>query len=87
MSKVVAEQLLEYLDTEDLLHPMQFGFRKSHSTETAFRCLLEVVKDKGGVVGASFLDLEAILISLQKANNIFDWKQHHHCIYCLDIIC
>lgn len=40
---------------------MQFGFRKYHSTETANCFLLENIKttlDKGGVVGAVFLDLK-----------------------------
>ncbi len=40
---------------------MQFGFRASHSTETANCFLLENIKlkmDKGGVVGHIFLDLK-----------------------------
>lgn len=40
---------------------MQFGFRKHHSTETAVCLFLEKIKkdiDKGGVVGALFLDLK-----------------------------
>ena len=39
---------------------MQFGFRVNHSTETATLHLLEQIKskvDKGGFVGAIFLDL------------------------------
>lgn len=39
---------------------MQFGYRKHHSTETACCYFIEVVKaklEKGGVVGAVFLDL------------------------------
>ncbi len=39
---------------------MHFGFRKNHSTETANCFLVEQIRsqlDKGGVVGAVFLDL------------------------------
>lgn len=61
------------------LHPMQFGFRKYHSTETPNYFLLENIKsklDKGGVVGIVHLDLKrafdtvnhAILIKLSNYN-------------------
>ena len=64
MSKVVekclAEQLIAHLNNSPYtLHPMQFGFRVKHSTETANCFLLENVKsnmDEWGVVGAVFLD-------------------------------
>lgn len=66
MSKViercVAEQLTSHLNNSPFrLHPMQFGFRSNHSTETANCSLLENVEaklNKGGVVGAIFLDLK-----------------------------
>jgi len=38
------------------LHPMQFGFRKHHATETATCYFIEQIKsslDNGGVVGAA----------------------------------
>ena len=60
IAKVVAEQLIAHLDSKALLHPMQFGFREKPSTETACCYFLEVLKanlDRGGVVGAVFLDL------------------------------
>lgn len=60
VEKAVAEQLVAHLNKENLLHPMQFGFRANHSTETACCYFIEVIKsslDKGGVVGAIFLDL------------------------------
>ena len=60
MEKIVSEQLITHLEYKALLHPMQFGFRKKHSTETACCYFLEVIKtnlDEGGVVGAVFLDL------------------------------
>lgn len=60
LEKVVVEQLTQHLEAEGLLHPMQFGFRANHSTETACCLLIETIKsklDNGGVVGAIFLDL------------------------------
>lgn len=60
IEKVVAEQLIAHLDSKSFFHPMQFGFRKKHSTETACCYFLEEIKtslDQGGVVGAVFLDL------------------------------
>lgn len=58
--KVVAAQLVEHLDYNAALHPLQFGFRKRYSTETECCYLTEEIKsnlDSGGVVGAVFLDL------------------------------
>lgn len=43
------------------LHQMQFGFRANYSTETATCYLVENIRallDRGGVVGAVFLDLK-----------------------------
>ncbi len=60
IEKVVAEQIHAHLNNENLLHPRQFVFRANHSTETACCFFLETIKaslDKGGVVGAVFLDL------------------------------
>uniref|UniRef100_A0A8C6TXT2 Reverse transcriptase domain-containing protein n=1 Tax=Neogobius melanostomus TaxID=47308 RepID=A0A8C6TXT2_9GOBI len=60
IEKVVAEQLTTHLENESLLHPMQFGFRTNHSTETACCYFMESIKsslDTGKVVGAVFLDL------------------------------
>ena len=61
VEKCVAEQLIAHLNNSPFtLHSMQFGFRAKHSTEMANCFLLENVKskmDKGGVVGAVFLDL------------------------------
>ena len=61
MEKVVTEQLVNFLNTGHVsLHPMQFGFRKHHSTETAICYFIEQSEsklDKGGVVGAVFFYL------------------------------
>lgn len=62
MEKLVAEQISCHLnDSSFTLHPMQFGFRKKYSTETANCYFIDNIKtllDKGGVVGAVFLDLK-----------------------------
>ena len=58
LEKVVAEQLMEHLDSNKLLYPQQCGFRHTFSTESANCYLLEKIKaslDKGNVM---FLDLK-----------------------------
>lgn len=69
---------------------MQFSFRANHSTETACCYFLEATKaslDKGGVVGAVFLDLRKAfdtvnhsallskLVSFKLSPNIMKWFQ------------
>ncbi len=61
LEKLVAEQLINYLEKHDLLHSKQFGFRPKYSTEMANCFLTEFIKgalDNGNVVGAVFLDLK-----------------------------
>ncbi len=56
--KLVAEQLITHLNNSPYtLNPMQFGFRKKHSTEMAICFFLENMKSKlhaGGVIRAFF---------------------------------
>ena len=92
IEKVVAEQLTSHLNKEGLLHPRQYGFRAHHSTETACCFFLETIKaslDKGGVVGAVFLDLRkafdtvnhsVLLTKLTQFNlssNVLSWLQSY----------
>lgn len=84
VEKVVAMQLMDHLNYgEHPLNPLQFGFRKHHSTETALCYFVEQLKamlDKGVVVGAIFLDLKRafdtvnhnILLSKLSTHNISD---------------
>ena len=62
VEKWVAKLLIQHLDkSNNSLHPMQFGFRAHHSTETVNCLFLEKVKgylDKSSYVGAVFLDLK-----------------------------
>jgi hypothetical protein len=45
LEKIVAEQLMEYLESNQLLYPKQFGFRRIYSTESAKCYLLEKIKN------------------------------------------
>lgn len=60
--KWIASQLIKHLNHgSSMIHPMQFGFRANHSTETANCFFTEKVKqllDKNSRVGAVFLDLK-----------------------------
>lgn len=60
--KLISQQIITHLNTTTFsLHSMQFGFRTRHSTESANCFFIENIKhllDKGGVVGAVFLDLK-----------------------------
>ena len=62
VEKVIAKQLINHLNYgHHLLDPMQFGFRPKHSTLSALCYFVEQLKgmlDKGGVVGAVFIDLK-----------------------------
>jgi len=61
LEKIVSEQLIHYLEINQYLSPLQFGFRNNHSTESAICLLTENIKqylDKGNVAGAVFLDLK-----------------------------
>ena len=58
--KTIANQVTKYIEDNQLMHKMQFGFRHKHSTETACCHLVENIKnrlDVGHKVGAVFLDL------------------------------
>ena len=62
--KCVAEQLTEHLNSSPFtLHPMQFGFRASHSTETAF--LWKTSNQKW----AKEVQLEQFFLDLKKVLN------------------
>ena len=53
--------LISFIDKEDILYKLQFGFRKSYSTNHAIISLVEKVKqalDSGMVLVGLFLDLK-----------------------------
>lgn len=61
IEKAVTQQLTEHIEQSKLLNPSQYGFRRGYSTESACVHLTELLRrniDRGGVVGAVFLDLK-----------------------------
>ena len=60
MEKAVNSQLIEYLETSNLLCNSQFGYRKNRSTELATTLLFDRIRketDKGNTSGVVFIDL------------------------------
>ena len=47
MEKAVNSQLIEYLETNNLLCSSQFGYRKNRSTELASTSLLDRIRKEG----------------------------------------
>ena len=61
LEKVVHKQIYEYLETNKLLSPNQFGFRRSRSTQHAVTYFSDYVRkhmDDGEYTGAVFVDLK-----------------------------
>ena len=59
--KVIFNQVIEFLDSHNILYDNQFGFRKGHSTSHAVIALVDKVSqalDKGKIVVGVFLDLK-----------------------------
>ena len=60
LRKVVHKQIYEFLETNNLLSPNQFGFRRSRSTQhavTYFSVCVRKHMDNGEYTGAVFVDL------------------------------
>ena len=59
--KIIANHIMDFLDTNDILYDKQFGFRKSHSTSHAIITLVDKVSrtlDTGKFIVGVFLDLK-----------------------------
>ena len=59
--KLMSKRLYQFLDTFEVLYPLQFGFREKHSTTHALLCLTESIKhsvDNGNFGCGIFLDLQ-----------------------------
>ena len=62
LERLIVRQLMDYLSDNDLLPPLQSGFRAGHSTETAvLRVLSDILQavDRGDVAALVLLDLSA----------------------------
>ena len=60
LEKCVHRQLMDHIETHQLLSQFQFGFRKHHSTELAtvyFTDEIRKAMDKGMLTGAIYIDL------------------------------
>ena len=59
IEKHVSDNLKQYLETNDLLHVHQSGFRSNHSCETAFSVIIDnwiEAINNNNIVGTIFLD-------------------------------
>ena len=60
LEKAVHDQLLTFLESNELLNNSQFGYREKHSTQLASTLFVDEIRqaaEKGKMVGALFLDL------------------------------
>ena len=67
LEKVVAQQLIAYLEENGLMDPLQSAYRKAHSTETAMlkvKCDADLILDDGDGVMLVLLDLSAAFDTL-----------------------
>ena len=61
IGKLVHKRLYDFLELSDVIHPLQFGFRKKHSTAHALISLTEKIKktiDDGNYGCGVFIDLK-----------------------------
>ena len=55
------KRLYQFLDSFEILYPLQFGFQEKHSISHALLCLTETIKhsiDNGRIGCGVFLDLQ-----------------------------
>ena len=59
--KIMHKRLYNFLEVNDILHPLQFGFRKKHSTQHTLISMTETIKksiDNGKFGSEIFIDLK-----------------------------
>ena len=65
--KIIHNQLIDFLDSHNVLSKNQFGFRRKHSTSHAISCLYETLIDnfeKGEMSAVLFIDLKSAFDSI-----------------------
>ena len=79
LEKAVHQQLMEYLETNNLLSDLQFGYRRKRSTYLATVLLTDSIRragDEGKLTGAVFLDLSKAFDTLGHDRLILKLKSY-----------
>ena len=79
LEKAVHQQLMEYLETNNLLSDLQFGYRRKRSTDLATVLLADSIRragDEGKLTGAVFLDLSKAFDTLGHDRLILKLKSY-----------
>ena len=62
LERLVADQVVSYLESEELMHSSNHGFRRNHGTDTAVaeaQCVIYDAIERGDIVGMMTLDQSA----------------------------
>jgi hypothetical protein len=69
LERALSDQLSHYLSQNDLLDPIQSGFKTGHSTETALLCVTEALRTAKADSLSSFLILLDLSAALDTMNH------------------